>query len=88
MRLPNLERHMKKVEEFAKELPAEMHKKFQEETPIRTGNAKRKTKQTGNKVVGDYPYASRLNEGYSRQAPNGMTNPTVDYVRDQLRRLA
>lgn len=45
------------------------------------GNARRKTKKTNNSIDANYAYAQRLEEGYSRQAPNGMTEPTIDEVR-------
>lgn len=88
MRLPNLERHIQKIEDFAKELPREMAQKFREETPIRTGNARRSTSQRSTSVEANYPYANALNQGRSRQAPDGMTEPTIEYAREQLRRLA
>lgn len=60
---------------------------FRAETPIRTGNARRNTSKKRNTIEADYPYATRLNEGYSRQAPNGMTEPTIDFIRQQIRRF-
>ena len=70
---------------------------FKEVTPIDTGNARRSTKLSSNAVEADYPYAQVLNDGRrpttrgmrgSKQAPEGMTKPTItrlrDYVRDQL----
>lgn len=45
------------------------------------GNAKRNTKKSGNMIDADYPYAQRLEEGYSKQAPQGMTEPTLIEVR-------
>lgn len=47
----------------------------------RPGNAKRKTVLKGNEIDANYPYAKRLNEGYSSQAPKGMTEPTLEAVR-------
>jgi hypothetical protein len=57
---------------------------FLSATPIKTGNARSKTKLTGNKIVGAYPYADRLDQGYSTQSPQGMTEPTVDYIEKTL----
>lgn len=57
------------------------YKAFVKNTPIRSGNARRKTKKIGNTIDADYPYAQRLEEGYSEQAPNGMTEPTIEEVR-------
>ena len=50
-------------------------------TPIRTGNARAHTYyQSPNTIKADYPYARRLDEGYSPQAPQGMSEPTEKYV--------
>lgn len=57
------------------------YKAFVKNTPIRSGNARRKTKKSGNTINADYPYAQRLEEGYSQQAPQGMTEPTLEEVR-------
>jgi hypothetical protein len=29
-------------------------------------------------------YAERLDQGYSNQAPKGMSDPTIDYIQQQL----
>lgn len=57
------------------------YKAFVKNTPIRSGNARRKTKKTGNTIDANYPYAQRLEDGYSKQAPQGMTEPTIEEVR-------
>ncbi len=57
------------------------HKAFVQNTPIRTGNARRNTVKSGNDIDANYPYAQRLEEGYSKQAPKGMTEPTIEEVR-------
>lgn len=57
------------------------YKTFVKKTPIRSGNARRKTRLQGNTIDAAYPYAQRLEEGYSKQAPDGMTEPTIDEVR-------
>ena len=79
----------KEVKRFLDDLPGNMAQKFKEVTPIRTGNAKSKTSLEGkNKIIADYPYAGRLErDGWSRQAPDGMSEPTIDHARDLLRRL-
>ena len=60
------------------------YKEFVKNTPIRSGNARRKTKKIGNEINADYPYAQRLEEGYSNQAPQGMTEPTLKEVRQYI----
>jgi hypothetical protein len=66
-------------------LPGEMHEEFVKQTPIRTGNAKRSTELKSNEIQGNYNYANRLNTGWSRQAPNGMTEPTIEFARAKVR---
>ena len=52
---------------------------LRKETPIRSGNARRKTKkESGLRIGSRYPYAQKLDEGSSRQAPKGFTDPTID----------
>lgn len=60
-------------------------------TPIRSGNARKSTKlQKKNRVINsDYAYAGRLDEGWSKQAPKGFTDPTqkeMDKIVDTLLR--
>ena len=45
-------------------------------TPIRTGNARRNTNLRDTTITADYPYAERLDNGWSKQALDGMTAPT------------
>ncbi len=68
----------------------EAYKKFVDVTPVATGNAKRRTRKTGNSIEADYPYANVLDKGRhmtsrgmrgSDQAPEGMTKPTVEHIR-------
>jgi hypothetical protein len=59
---------------------------FRKVTPIDKGNARRNTRLITNvpnktTILADYPYAGRLNEGYSIQAPEGMTRPAITYIR-------
>lgn len=68
---------IEKVSNFA-------YKEFVKNTPIRSGNARRKTRKSGNRIDADYPYAQRLEEGWSNQAPKGMTQPTIEAVREYV----
>lgn len=50
-------------------------------TPIRSGNARRNTKQKDKTtILADYAYADRLDNGWSDQAPGGFTDPTIQYI--------
>lgn len=78
---------LREIERDLEPLVRNATKEFKKVTPKRTGNAKRQTTQKGNSIDANYPYANRLNEGYSRQAPNGMTDPTIDYIRGFVRKI-
>jgi hypothetical protein len=68
-------------------LPQEAYKVFKDNTPIKTGNARRKTRLSGDTIRADYPYAEKLNEGYSKQAPQGMVTPTEKFLRKRIREI-
>jgi hypothetical protein len=59
---------------------------FRKVTPFRTGNAKRNTFLNKDTIEANYPYARRLDEGYSPQARDGMTRPTEKYVQDWVKK--
>lgn len=65
-------------------LKRDAHAFFVQTTPIRSGNARRNTSLIGDRIVGNYPYAQRLDEGWSKQAPDGMINPTVEHIEKTL----
>ena len=50
---------------------------FKRITPRDTGNARSNTRTKKLTIQADYAYAGRLDEGYSRQAPDGMSDPTI-----------
>lgn len=61
---------------------------FKDKTPIKTGNARRQTYKDDQRktITADYPYAQRLDEGWSKQALDGMSQPTIDYIDQRLSR--
>lgn len=72
------------AEKVAKTLPKEALDYFVDSTPIRTGNARRSTRLRGNTIDADYNYAERLDEGYSRQSPKGMSGPTEKFLQKRI----
>jgi hypothetical protein len=68
-----------------KRLVDHAHKFFVSVTPKATGNARKKTTKTNDSIVADYAYAQRLEQGYSRQAPQGMSKPTIEEIRKQIK---
>lgn len=81
---PDANKRAKQLEKVAKLA----HKKWVEVTPKRSGNAKNKTKLVNRDTIhANYPYAKRLDEGYSKQAPQGMLDPTVKYLKKELDKI-
>jgi hypothetical protein len=72
------------AEKVAQTLPKEAYDYFVESTPIRTGNARRSTSLRGSTVDANYAYAERLDQGYSRQAPKGMSQPTEKFLQKRI----
>jgi hypothetical protein len=67
--------------------------KFRQVTPIKTGHAKRNTNLSGKTIDANYSYANVLDKGRhmtsrgmrgSKQAPRGMTEPTIDHLRQYI----
>lgn len=60
---------------------------FVRNTPIHTGNARRRTTKDNDEIRAEYPYAARLDQGYSRQSPDGMVQPTIKAIREYIRKV-
>ena len=69
-----------------KKLAEEAYQYFRNTTPIRTGNARRNTHLRGDEIRADYAYATRLDDGWSRQAPDGMSAPTTKFIQEYIRK--
>lgn len=67
-----------------KQLPKDAGRVFKSATPILTGNARNRTTVNGNVIKANYPYARRLDQGYSPKAPKGMIQPTIEYIERRL----
>lgn len=63
---------------------AQAFKFYKKETPKKSGNARNKTKLSGTKIRSGYPYAGRLDEGWSKQSPEGMTEPTIEFIEKEV----
>ena len=86
--MKNFELRIQQIKGILK--PVEMakaaHKVFYANTPIKTGNARRNTNLHQNVIEANYPYATRLDEGYSKQRPAGMTKPTIEFLQDYIKK--
>ena len=79
--------HLDNLSNIPDKIIKEAAEYFREVTPFKTGNAKSNTYLGGNVIRAAYPYAVRLDEGSSRQAPKGMTEPTVEFIDKRLKEL-
>lgn len=68
------------------ELPQDAYDFWKGITPVKTGNARRRTRLQGRKIKANYNYAVPLDNGWSKQAPQGMSEPTERYIKQRIRR--
>lgn len=85
----NLDARIAKQTKALAKLPDESLKDFRSRTPIRSGNARSNTRLSNNRssIIGDYPYAQRLDDGYSKQAPRGMVGPFLTWFAAQVKKI-
>jgi hypothetical protein len=83
----NTKKYLASVQRELRKYPGEALDKFKELTPIRTGNARRRTRLSGDTIQADYAYAQRLDDGASTQAPRGMTEPFVKWAQARARKI-
>jgi len=69
-----------------RKLANEAYDFFRQTTPIDTGRARRSTKLSGDSILAQYPYAVRLDNGYSKQAPDGMSKPTEKFIERYIKK--
>jgi len=72
------------MQDIPKEVMRVSGKYFKGVTPVKSGNARSKTSTRGTKITANYGYAGRLDEGWSRQAPDGMSDPTIDIIDEEI----
>jgi hypothetical protein len=59
---------------------------FKEITPIKNGNARRNTRlDNQNTIKTNYKYAGVLDSGSSKQAPQGMSQPTTKKIKELVK---
>lgn len=80
---------LKRIQQDLQALPLETYKFFVDTTPKRTGNARSKTRLTNSnrKIQAQYPYATRLDRGWSKQAPEGMSKPTKEFMKQRIKQI-
>ena len=93
----NAERRLREIERVldARYLTDQAYPIFVKNTPIDTGNARRKTEKHQDYITANYGYAQVLEKGRgfrdgqmrgSTQAPKGMSKPTIEFIQNLIRR--
>lgn len=71
-----------KLDDLAEDAMDDAFPFYKKSTPIRSGNARKRTrKRTQTKIASNYGYAGKLDDGWSKQAPGGFTEPTIDRIK-------
>lgn len=78
---------LKKIQQQLRQVPQQSLQEFKNLTPEDTGNAKRKTTLNRETIELNYAYAERLDTGWSRQAPKGMTVPFQQWFNRRIRQI-
>lgn len=65
-------------------LASDAFKYWKSITPVKSGNARRRTRLQGRKIKANYNYAVPLDKGRSIQAPKGMSKPTEEYIKRRI----
>ena len=81
---PDIDRQLRLLER----LPRDAYEHWRSITPVDTGRARRSTRLRGDTIVARYPYAERLDQGYSKQAPDGMSKPTEKFVEQRIEKIS
>ena len=89
----------KSIDQAVRLIATDLHKALRNRlgpkiTPVRSGRARdswrlRKKSKSNFEVRSNIPYMERLEQGYSKQAPRGMTRPALREVitRNRSRRI-
>ena len=84
--LSSFNKQMAKLTEQLDDLPEAAHAEFIRNTPVRTGNARRNTELRDTRIIANYNYSQQLEDGGSRQAPEGMIKPTEQWIQREVDR--
>jgi hypothetical protein len=82
-------RDLKGLDKLVDNAWRETGRHFREITPRKSGNAQRNTLyNSGTKTISaEYPYGAVLDDGRSKQATQGMSNPSFDFFDASLDRI-
>ena len=69
-----------KMSVMPEEVMSDAGKYFKQITPRNKGYAQDNTKTKQETITAGYPYAGRLDDGWSKKAPKGMSEPTIKEI--------
>ena len=78
---------LQRIQKQIQALPQQAFEVWVANTPVRSGNARRKTRLQGNEIQANYNYAVPLDQGSSKQSPDGMSQPTEKFLERQLKKI-
>jgi hypothetical protein len=74
---------------LVKQIADDVYITAKKNTPVRSGNARKnwteKVTRNNFSVENHVPYIERLDKGYSKKAPNGITMPTITTIRGKYK---
>jgi hypothetical protein len=86
--LTRVQKLIENTKDLEQQLIQEAYQFFKDITPIDTGNARRNTVKAGNSINANYPYAERLDKGWSKQFDGkGMSGPTMEHMEQVFDKL-
>ena len=78
---------LRRIQSELDRVPQQAYDFWVKTTPKKTGNARRSTRLKGNEIQANYAYANRLDEGWSKQAPDGMSKPTEQFIKQRTDKI-
>lgn len=78
---------LSKIRFLKEQLPKETYREWVSNTPVDTGNARRRTRLNNNTINADYDYAVPLDKGHSKQARRGMNQPTWEWFKRRVSQI-
>ena len=78
---------LRRIQSELDKVPQQAYDVWVKGTPKKTGNARRSTQLKGDVIQARYAYATKLDEGWSRQAPDGMSKPTEKFIKARLKQI-
>jgi hypothetical protein len=78
---------LRRIQSELDKVPQEAYNFWVKGTPKKTGNARRQTKLKGDEIQARYAYATKLDDGWSKQAPDGMSKPTEKFIKGRVDKI-